>query len=204
MIEKILPSGKAKLKIINVIYENPGTNITELIEKVKTSPNLVVSYVNHLVDFNVVAERRIGGKKKTHIRVLEPKFDSELAILIFGLIETDKKLRFYRKYRKLKPILEQVVDLFNKDVKFALIYGSFARFSATEESDLDILVVGEMGRDMKKRMIETLVTVDREVSLKTETLPQFLKNMRKPLYQSIIKEHVILYGQYSFLKEVEV
>jgi predicted nucleotidyltransferase len=203
VIEQILPCGKAKLKIISEIYENPGTNITGLINRAKTSPNLVISYVNELVDCNIITERRIGGKKKAHIRVLKPNFDSELAILVFGLIETDKKFLFFKKYKNLKPVLEQVIDLFDRNVKFSLIYGSFARFAATKASDLDILIVGKIDKEMKKRIIETFVTIDREVSLKTEPLSQFLKNIRKPLYQSIIKEHILLHGQYSFLKEVK-
>ena len=87
MIEKILPSTETRLRILKIIYENPEINLTMLIKKAKTSPNIVLKYVNNLVKFKVIEEKRFGGKKKTHIRNLKANLSSDLSILVFSFVE---------------------------------------------------------------------------------------------------------------------
>ena len=54
MIEKIAPGTKLKMNIIKAIYENPGINVTNLIKKVRASPNSVITYLNELEFFGFI------------------------------------------------------------------------------------------------------------------------------------------------------
>lgn len=200
MIEKILPNTETKLRMLRVIYENPEINLTRLIKKAKTSPNIVLKYVNNLAEFNVIEEKRFGGKKKTHIRNLKANLLSNISILIFSFVEIEKKLVLLKKYKEIRPFVDQLVELFNEKVNFCLIYGSFARLAADKESDLDVWIVGDLNTEMKKRISEIFSTSKREYSIKIETLERFLKNINNPIHQNMIKEHIIIYNERNFLK----
>lgn len=200
MIEKILPNTETKLRILKIIYENPEINLTRLIKKAKTSPNIVLKYVNNLIKFNILKEKRFGGKKKTHIRNLKVDLSSNLSALIFSLIEIEKKLIFLNKYKEIRPFVNQLEELFNKNINFCLIYGSFARLAADKESDLDIWMIGNPDIEMTKRISEIFSTLKREYSIKIETLKQFLKNINNPIHQNILREHIVVYNEMEFLK----
>src|SRR3989344_6402053 len=100
MIEKILPNTETKFRILRNIYQNPEINLTELIKKSKTSPNIVLKYANNLVKFNIIKEKRFGGKKKTHLRNFKINLSSNLSILVFSLVEIEKKFIFLNKYKE--------------------------------------------------------------------------------------------------------
>lgn len=201
MIEDILPGNKTRLKIIKAIYENPGINLTGLIKKVKASPNFVLKYVNKLSFYNIIKDVKTE-KKKIHVRNLKPNFNG-LGKVIYSFIETEKKLMFFKKYKHLELHLMQLIEILNNKAEFALIYGSYARFAATPESDLDILIVGKLNREEINRIREVFVSLEVEPSIKIETKSKFIKNKNKPLYQNIIKEHVIICGEIEFIDIVK-
>jgi len=200
MIEKILPNTETKLRILRMVYENPEINLSQLIKRAKTSPNIVLKYVNNLTKSNILKEKRYGGKKKTHIRNLELNLQSKLSILIISFIEIEKKLIFLKKYKEIKPFVNQLVELFDEEVDFCLIYGSFARLAADKESDLDIWIVGNLNSETKKRISEIFSTLKREYSIKVETLDRFLKNINDPIRQNILQEHIVVCNEINFLK----
>lgn len=200
MIEEIIPGNKTKLRIVRTIYENPGINLTSLIRKVKLSPNFVLMYVNKLSSFGLIKENQVKRKKKVHVRNLKFNFKNLLTKFICSVVELDKKLLFFKKYKKLNSYFLQLNELFNKKIEFAVIYGSYFRLSVDKDSDLDLLIVGSPDKEMLKRIKEIFVTLDSEVSIKIESTSKFLSNIDKPLYQNILKEHVIVYGEMDYAK----
>jgi len=203
MIEEILPKNPAKLGILEVIMSNPGINITGIIKKTSTSPNLVIKYINTLVDANVLREERKGGKKKTHIRFLYPNLD-QMGIKVFSLVEVEKRIKFLKKYPEFKPIFNQMIELFqDKNVDFALIFGSFARFVAEKDSDLDMLIINK-NKNFENELSDILITLNREYSVKVETKNEFKEYLKKKsLHQDILKNHVLIYGENTYLEIVK-
>lgn len=200
MIERTLPSSESKLKIIRAIYENPDISVTGIIKSARISPNLAVKYVNELVGFGAADEVKTGGKKKTHQKRLRIKF-SPIGKLLVCAIELDKKIIFLKKYEKLKPIIQQMQELFSgTDIEFCLIYGSFARLSADEYSDIDMIIVGKMSKEERDRLSEILSTAGREYSVEMESLRDFLKKAGEPLHKNIILEHVAVYGEREYVE----
>jgi predicted nucleotidyltransferase/predicted transcriptional regulator len=200
MTKEILPNSDAKIRILRTIYKNPDMNFSSLVSKSKTSPNIVLKYVNQLVKNNVLKEKRLGGKKKTHIRLLRPNFTG-LGIDIFSMVEIEDKNRFLRMYRELNPIVKQVEDILSSTkTRFCLIYGSFARFTAEEDSDLDVWMTGNIDAKTKSRIREIFSTLGREYTITIEDGKKFLKNINDPIHQNIIKDHIIIYGEKNFLK----
>lgn len=201
MIEKIFPGSKARLRIVKTIYENPGINIRQLIRKAKVSPNLAVKYVNILAEYGVVKENVIGGKIKAHVKEVEANLNSDLGKTLFMLVETEKKREFLKKYNNFVPIVSQIGDLLKKgNARFCLIHGSFARFSADKNSDVDILIAGKLNKREKAELSETLVTLEREYSVEIETLENFVKNTKNPFHQTILKDHVVIWNESGFIE----
>lgn len=203
MIENIIPGNKTRLNILKNIYDNPGINLTNLIKKVKASPNLVLEYVNNLSSYNIIKEEKSGGKKKVHMRNLRANFDNEISSIIYSLTEINKKYLFFKKYKQLRPYFVQLEDILKNNKSFALVYGSFARFASTKDSDLDLLIVGKLEKEEIKRIREVFVTLESELSLKIETIHSFLENIDKPLHQNLLKEHVVVYGAGIFISVLE-
>ncbi len=202
-ITNIVPGTAVKLRMLTAIYEKPGTNLTALIQKVRTSPNTALAYVNLLFSSGLIREERTEGRKKIHVRNLWPSFASEIAKLSYSMVEMEKTRRFFERYKSLRPYWRQMEEALKGIDTFVLIYGSYARHAATKDSDLDMILVGTIPPETLERVRELLVTFDKEISLKAETKQRFLNNKNKPLYQNIIKEHVIVFGAWHFLETRE-
>lgn len=201
MIEKIFPASEVKMRILRTVYENSGVNITELIKKAKASPNLTINYANILTKFGVFEERVVGKGKKPHVRELSPNLKSNLGKLLFTLVEIEKKYRFLEKYREFRPISAQLEDFFPRtEVRFCLIHGSFARFSADRDSDADVLIMGKLKKNEKTRLSEIFVTLRREYSVQIESPETFIKNIRDPFHQTILGDHVVIWNEQGFIE----
>ncbi len=204
MIENIIPGNKTRFNIIRVIYENPDINLNSLIKKAKASPNLVLDYTSKLSKYGVINEKNIGeGKKKIHIKILRPNFKTMIGKIMYSIVEIDKRMLFFEKYPKLRSYFEQLNNLISDNADFAVIYGSYSRFSATKESDIDILIVGNFSNENIKRIRETFISLDIEPSFKIESFDSFLNNKNKPLYKNILEEHIILFGELKFISTFE-
>lgn len=201
MMEKIFPGTRTKMKILEVICSSDSRlNLTALIKKAHTSPNLVLNYVNILLKYDIIKEERLGGEKKTHIRIIKPNFDNETARYVYSLVELYKQNLFFEKYKSLKPGIIELAGLLKKYGSFALLYGSFARFAAETDSDIDIIIVARVKKEDIIKIREIFITQDNELSLKIETLDKFISNKSKPLYQSILREHIVICGAYNLIE----
>jgi len=190
---KILNSSQTK--IIREIIRTPGINLRGVIEKTKLSPNFVSEYVNLLVERGILKEERLE-KKRVYLRRFYFNLKSDLGKNIFSLVKEEEKDEFFKKYKKLKPIFQQFVEEIKTD--FILVYGSYARLAAEKDSDLDLLIVGNIKNREKIR--EILVSLDIEVSIKIETLKNFEKRIKDALHQQIIMDNILIYDSGKFVE----
>lgn len=201
MIEKILPSSGSRLRILKVIFENPGINITEIIKKASVSPNLAVGYTDVLVEAEVLKEKRIGGTKKAHIRVVEPNLESELGVKLFGFLETEKRLAFLKRHKSLRKPLREVACLVDGMVDFVLVWGKFLNPDGGKNRKIDLLVVGKPLPD-RRRMRLLARAAGNEVNVKTEMPESFIRKLERE-YRGVLEQHIIICGEERFLKLVD-
>ena len=199
MIESILPSTKSKVRILKTIYKNPGINITRLINKTKTSPTRTTKYIDILTRYDVIEEKRSYGKNKSYMRLLKPNLSSNVGKMFFTFIEIDKKYTFLEKYKELKPVINQLAELFEDTDTFCLIHGSFARFSADEDSDIDIFMVGKINKEKRERISEIMVSLERTYSIQVESKDEFIKNIDDPFHQTVLEDHVVIFNENRFI-----
>lgn len=184
---------KSQVKIILEIFRNPGINLREIISRTKLSPNYVSDFVNRLVERKILNEEKLE-KKRVYLRRFFLNLKSESALNFFKLVKEEEKDIFLEKYPKLKPIFIQLEK--ESGVGLIMVYGSYARLEASKESDIDILIVGNIKN--KEKIKEVFVTLDVDVSIKVENLKDFKTRKDDALHRQIIKEGIILFDKSVF------
>ena len=62
-----------------------------------------------------------------------------------------------------------------------------------------MLIVGKLDKEKIGRIKEIFISLKQKPSIKIETLSQFKRNLTKPLYQNILKEHIVTCGEEGFI-----
>lgn len=194
---------KSEYRILKLIYQNPGIRLNELIRRAKVSVGTAKMRLDHLLSLNIIKEKRIVGGKRTLIRNFYPNLETEEGKNVFSLIESEKRSEFFKENKNLIGPLRQLVKNVDKKVKIIMVFGSFSNYSQTKDSDLDILflISGKIDTDKLKKEIErSFVTFDHEISPRIDTEENFRKNIKKEIYQTIIKNHIIIKGNSDYIK----
>ncbi len=96
----------------------------------------------------------------------------------------------------LGKIVESLKGNFQKNLTCIILYGSYAKGQAREDSDIDIIgVFKKLDRETKEKAREIVqsINTERRIELITSSEEDFRKE-RIPLYTAIKKEGKILYG----------
>ena len=177
------------------------------------------------VQFYLKELEKVGGlKSKTKGKIKEYTINrkNELNLKLFALLELDRRQNFYHKNPKLQVWLQILVnELFSNesmkklvgaslaDIKFVILFGSTAREEAKIESDLDILIVVKNKDRNFEKYAETMVTqkmgalTGKKFSMHLVNIEEFkMKWNKEPVYATIWLDHLILYGEENFWREV--
>ncbi len=109
-----------------------------------------------------------------------------------GVIFNELK-RIFLKFEMLDEVISR--NLPKERIKYALIYGSFAKGTESQSSDIDLLVIGDVSDDILLRSIsKTERTLGREINYLLWTEEEFLDkaNKRIPLIKEISKTSTIM------------
>ncbi len=111
----------------------------------------------------------------------------------FLLLETEiyRTLIFLEKYPVFKSFLKEILI---EDCTI-LVFGSFAEFTATNKSDLDLLIISERKLDLPFHLLPF------KIHLISLTKNEFLKGLelKEPLLLEILSNHIVLYNHSFFL-----
>lgn len=198
----IFPINKSKYNVLKEIYANPGIKISELGKNARVSSKVCYSHLRDLKLSEIIKEETYG--KKPQIRALYPDIGSENGRLVFSLVENQKRLEFFERYKNLKGCFSQLINNLPDCVLTVLIFGSYSRFAATGESDLDLLFMVSGRRNLpglETVVEEAFVTFGGSVSSKVLTEREFLNGKRTDaLIKSVVREHVCVYDSAGFLE----
>jgi len=188
---------KSENRILRLIYENPEIRLNELIKRARVSVATAKKILDYLLDFNIIIEKKIMGKKKALLKNFYPNLSSEEGKNVFSLIESDKKREFFKRNKNLIGPFNQLLRNIDEKVKVILVFGSFATNSQTKDSDLDVLFLinKKINQNVLKKEIErSFVTFNYEVSPRIDTLINFKENIKKGIYQTIVRDCIIIKG----------
>lgn len=101
--------------------------------------------------------------------------------------------RIFLKFEMLDEIISR--DLPKEKIKYALIYGSFAKGTESQSSDIDLLVIGDVNEDALLRSIsKTERTIGREINYLLWKEKEFMERVEKkiPLMNEISKTRIMM------------
>jgi predicted nucleotidyltransferase len=175
-----------ELEIILALLKYGKLHVRE-IAKVIDSPHASVSRaMKRLLGKNIV-DFKSEGKNK----VFKLKKGIESSTFVY-MAEYFKLLKLLQKYPSLPIIIESILSA--TDEKFIIIFGSFAKFNANKDSDIDIFIETR-DRSVKKE----IEGINSKLSIK---IGKFEKN--NLLIKEILKDHVIIRGIEHYYKKNEI
>jgi len=156
----------------------------DIAKRLKINQKTVSNILNKLEKENVLKFSVEGKNKYYYLNNLNPSIKE-----IIKLIEINKKIKFIERYKKFRELYSQL-ELRTDGI--LAIFGSYSNFSANENSDLDILIIGKHQevKDLEKlySLKLNIVKIDRKKFDKGDIL-----------IKEVIKNHVVLKGLEEFI-----
>jgi len=151
-LEKLF-SSKARSKVLNLFFMNPKNKyyLRQIESITKLSISSIQNEVKNLLQLNILSTYKDGNRCYFELNNNHYLYNELKSIIIktSGIAET------------LKRLLEDK----NKDIKFAFIYGSYAKGTETITSDIDICIIGDI---LTKTFFENIEKqkelIDREIN----------------------------------------
>jgi predicted nucleotidyltransferase len=182
MLERLFTS-KARVKILEAFLLNKGKefHIRDLARRVSISAPYAMKELHNLRSIGIVRERRTGNMV---LYSLNPSS---------SIAEDLKKI--FLKTETLGKALSEVLRDRKDDIKYALIFGSFAKGNEITSSDLDLLVIGEVDeRSLLKQILVAQNRIGREINFLLWTQKEFAMKKKEgiALLREIAKTPVIM------------
>ena len=180
MLEKLFTS-KTRVHILEEFLLNPGNeyHIREMARIVEATPIYVQKELKNLESLGLLGNRKKGNMMLYKLHTKSP------------IAEDLKKI-----FLKTESIGQAIMkELDTKEIKFAFIFGSFAKGIETQTSDVDLLIVGDVSdNDVLRSISKTERRIGREINYILWTEEEFLEKAEKkiPLIKEILKTPVIM------------
>jgi len=158
----------------------------ELIKKVSLSQKAIALSLNELEKEGILKSKKEGNMKFFKLN-LE---NTEIKDIILAA-EINRKILFLKKFRKLAHI-------FKKDERTVGIFGSYAKETQKEDSDIDLFIIGEKHRKDYDIVGKSL---DLNVSIKYFSEKEFISMLenKNNLLKEILESHILIFGFESFI-----
>lgn len=196
----IFPISLIKYKILKTIYLKRKIKISDLIREVRASQKSVYGYIGDLLAARILSEE---STEKPALRYLKPDFSSEKGRLCFALLESNRKMEFFRGHKHLTGAFAQFKKEIKNTADTALIFGSFARGTETSESDIDIAIIGsKINKKQIERIVEhCFVTLRNRASVRVLNTADFIDSLRKndEFALQILNEHIVVVNSYGWV-----
>lgn len=145
----------------------------------------------------------------------KPNFENPLVYKILELLSTKESEEFLRRYPRLKEPFDQLISFASKrpELRYIVLFGSYATGKASKKSDIDLFVViEESGIKRIKENLESLFNqleggylFHRYGFAPVFATPNDVKEMvddRKKFIQSVIEDGIIIYGDDNYYKHM--
>lgn len=180
MLEKLFTS-KARVKILQTVLLNKGREFhtRELARRTGVSAPYVMKELQNLSSLGILVERKEGNMIFYSVNPSSTVVEDLKRILL--------------KTEGLGDELRRVLQ--DKQVKYALIYGSFAKGTEVTSSDIDLLVIGNASEDdMLRAAMKAQGRTGREINFILWTEKEFEDKVmqRMALLREIARAPVIM------------
>ena len=170
-------------EIVLLLHKGP-LHIRGLADTLQENHMTIRNKLGILTEENVVDFKKEGKNK---IFFLKKSIEARNYVMMAELYKQSKAIETY-------PVLRGIIHAALKlsDVHLALLFGSYAKGTAQEESDID-LFIETRERTVKKDMEKG----HSKLSVKTGIF-----DMDSPLIREIVKEHIIVKGVEDYVERI--
>lgn len=165
-------------KILELFYTNKDSlfHVREISRKTGLNQNSAVRFLQQLEKEKILISQKDGNLKKYQLKKSYPVYQ------ILTVLDIEK-------FRKLPAIKQQAIELFLDSLPeqpiIALLFGSTARNTYKENSDMDILLIVNNKIDTKEAIQKADVQAAQIISDFQITFPEFVKELK------LKEDHVI-------------
>jgi predicted nucleotidyltransferase len=196
MVESI---NNMKIDIIS-LYRNDYLSqfhIRQMAKLIGKSHVSLLPYLKELEKSKVLISKEVGKSK-----VFSLNLGNNQVRELLSVVEKKKSLELLDKEVFIKKIYDEFVKL---DLTGSLIlFGSYASRTNTEESDVDLLYLGDLKENDSKKIKELGKIYKKEIHFVSMDFKQFREQLSKQgaLVKEVMGKHIILYNQDLFVNEV--
>ena len=180
MLKKLFTSTtRVKLLKLFFLHREREFYLRELSRITGENLNSVRRELQNLKNAGLITERRRGNQKLYKVNKLSP-IHEELRRLVIKTVG-------------IGDVLRKELSKFN--IKFALVYGSFAQGDEIETSDIDLLIIGDLNEEKLIKVIGKLEEeLSREINYILWTEKEFKRKIREGhhLLMDILKKPIIM------------
>lgn len=157
-----LLSSQVKAEIVCLLFSTGAqpVHLRELARLIDCSFSAVQREVKRMSDLGIILETKDGNRTYVHANPDHPFFNE-----LMGLV---------RKSTGFVQVLREAIG--DKDIDVAFVFGSFAAETERIESDVDVMILGEIGlREIIKRLVGVSAQIGREINPHVMTATEFSK-----------------------------
>jgi predicted nucleotidyltransferase len=175
---------RLEFEIILVLLREKN-HLRDIARILKASHSTIMRKINVLVKENIL-DYKTEGKNK----IFSIKNNLQAKNYVFNA-ERYKFIKLLKEYPKLNIILEDVLKV--SEERLIILFGSYAKFIAKEDSDIDIYI-----ETNDKKSKEKIGSINSKINIKIGTFDR-----NDLLIKEIIKNHVILKGVEEFYEKIK-
>lgn len=172
---------KAQILILKLLFLNSSNEFhaNDIARKTGLAPSTIAKETPLIQNIGLVTRRTQGN-------LVFYKINNKS--IIFNELK-----RIFLKFEMLDEIIAK--DLSGEKIKYALIYGSFAKGTESQSSDIDLLVIGDVNENtLLKSISKTERTIGREINYLLWKEEEFMDRVEKkiPLINEISKTSIMM------------
>ncbi len=160
--------GEYRKRILGLLLLHPEEtyHVRELARLTNTSAGTLHKELSKLSDAGILQSKKVGNQQRYSANVQCPIFE-ELASI-------------FRKTSGLADVIANALSSMKSHIKFAIVFGSVARGEEQANSDVDVMVIGDISfGDVVGLLHESQATLRREINPIVYSVDSFKSRVEK-------------------------
>jgi predicted nucleotidyltransferase len=185
MEEKITNSFKI-LSLYRTDY-SASIHVRAMAKLIGTSHVALLPYLKRLEELKILRSEKTGKNKQYHLNK-----DNILTKHYLTVTEEFATIDYLEKNYVMKKFAEHLSSVTTANP--LVLFGSYAKDYATEESDIDLFCLGKIPEDQTSQIKKFELSFGKKINIKTATTESFDNGLRAGdiLIKEIVKNHIIL------------
>lgn len=184
--------GRTRGAVLSVLYGHVGEGfyLRQLARSTDIALGPVQREMRQLVDAGLVSRKTVGAQTLYSANQDSPVFE-EIKSLITKTVG-------------MHDVLYAALDTLRKKINLAFVYGSVARSSETERSDVDLMVVGKVDfNSVVEKLAEAQKILNREINPTVYSVKEFRDKIRGNFLKTILADRkLFIIGDENVLREL--